>query len=286
MTTTQTQLRRDTATNIAAAVPAAGEPFYDTTNKRLGVGDGSTGGGLPHASAADAQYQSFVYPSVGGTANAITLTNSPAVGSYAAPLKQVFKAAATNTTAVTVNVDGLGTKNVKKMVGGTPSALAPGDIASGGIYQITYDGTQFQVGTSSGGSGASAAVSTSTALTFSLTTSYQDVTGLTGLSITPTSSSGGVLLNGVVFAGSSANAYVRIQVLRGVTVVWQGSAYIANSAGAFPVPISFRDAPGSSSAQTYGVQIAAGSSITGYVNRDNAGTTETLTSTLTALAVN
>jgi hypothetical protein len=145
MTTTQTQLRRDTAANIAVATPAAGEPFYDTTNKRLGVGDGATAGGIPHASAADIQKQSFVYPAVGGTANAITLTNTPVVGSLTAGLKQVFIASSSNTSSVTANVDTLGAKAVKKMNNGALAALVANDIIAGGIYEMWYDGTQFQV---------------------------------------------------------------------------------------------------------------------------------------------
>ena len=42
MTTTQLQLRRDTATNIAGITPAQGEPLYDATNDRLVMGDGAT----------------------------------------------------------------------------------------------------------------------------------------------------------------------------------------------------------------------------------------------------
>jgi hypothetical protein len=144
-TTTQTQLRRDTATNIAAATPAAGEPGYDTTNKRLVVGDGATTGGIPHVSYADQQLQKFVYPTVGGTGDAITLTNSPAISSYANGLRQVFKAGANNTTTVTVNVDGKGSQSVQKMLNGALANLTAGDLISGGIYELYYDGTQFQV---------------------------------------------------------------------------------------------------------------------------------------------
>src|SRR5690348_5744141 len=145
MTTTQTQIRRDTAANIALATPAAGELFYDTTNKRTGVGDGSTAGGIPHVSALDLQKGNFIFSTVGGTANAITLTNSPPVMAYGGGLGLQFKATGTNSGAVTVNVDGLGTKNVYKLYNGTLQALSAGDIVSGAIYDITYDGTQFQI---------------------------------------------------------------------------------------------------------------------------------------------
>src|SRR3569833_2767569 len=101
-TSPQTQLRRGTDTQVAAMTPAAGDAEVNTTDNRLHGGDGSTGGGIPHVSATDAQKQSFTYPTVGGTGDAITLTNTFPVTAYAAPLKQVLKAGAANTGAVTV----------------------------------------------------------------------------------------------------------------------------------------------------------------------------------------
>jgi hypothetical protein len=146
MTAKQVQIRRDTATNLNAAAPAEGELGYDKTNKRTVVGDGVTPGGIKNASAKDVQNQPFIYGTVGGTADAITLTNSPAVASYSDGLCLKFKATGTNTGAVTVAVDSIGgTKNIKKMLDGSIQALSAGDIVSGGTYQIEYDGTQFQL---------------------------------------------------------------------------------------------------------------------------------------------
>jgi hypothetical protein len=144
-TATQTQIRRDTATNLNAATPAAGELGYDTTNKRITVGDGSTAGGTKIPNAADVQKQTFVYPTVGGTGDAITLTPSPALAAYADGVRFTFKAGAANTTAVTANVSALGAKSVKKMNNGALAALVANDIISGGIYEVIYDGTQFQI---------------------------------------------------------------------------------------------------------------------------------------------
>lgn len=155
MPTTQTQIRRDTAANLGAATPAAGELAWDTTNNRLSVGNGSTLGGVKHASAKDVQNQTFEYGTVGGTANAITLTNSPVITAYATGQKFCFKATGTNTTAVTVNVDGVGVKNIYKLSSGALGALAAGDIVSGAVYTIIYDGTQFQI---SGGVGGGSVV--------------------------------------------------------------------------------------------------------------------------------
>lgn len=77
---------------------------------------------------------------VGGTADAITLTPSPAITSYATLQSFRFVATGTNTTAATVNVSGLGVKNIKNVSGG---ALIAGVITSGRSYELTYDGTNF-----------------------------------------------------------------------------------------------------------------------------------------------
>ena len=49
----QVQLRRGAATDIAAATPAQGEAWFDETNNRLVVGDGSTAGGHALAKLAE-----------------------------------------------------------------------------------------------------------------------------------------------------------------------------------------------------------------------------------------
>jgi len=144
-TATQTQIRRDTATNLTAATPASGELGYDTTNKRLVIGDGSTAGGIKCTMAKDLQNQTFIAGTVGGTGDVITLTNSPAITAYASNQKFSFKAGASNTTAATINVDGLGAKNIKKMLDNALASLVANDIISGGEYEIIYDGTQFQI---------------------------------------------------------------------------------------------------------------------------------------------
>ena len=51
---------------------------------------------------------------VGGTADAITLTPTPVHTSYAAGVEFFFLATADNTSTVTVNVSGLGAKNLMK----------------------------------------------------------------------------------------------------------------------------------------------------------------------------
>lgn len=145
MASKQVQIRRDTAGNLAASTPATAEVGYDTTNKRLIVGDGSTAGGIKHLNYLDHVNNTFIYSSAGGTANAITVTLSPALTSYATPTRIIFKATATNTTATTINVNGLGAKNLYKFTAGTLGAIVAGDVVNGGIYEAIYDGTQFQL---------------------------------------------------------------------------------------------------------------------------------------------
>lgn len=79
----------------------------------------------------------------GGTANALTLAPSPAITAYAAGQKFRFMPASANTSGtVTVNVSSVGAKNITMVAG----PLSPGILAPGKVYDITYDGTNFQLG--------------------------------------------------------------------------------------------------------------------------------------------
>jgi Major tropism determinant N-terminal domain len=49
----QLQLRRGTASQVTSGAPAQGEPWVDTTNNRICIGDGSTAGGWPAAKLAE-----------------------------------------------------------------------------------------------------------------------------------------------------------------------------------------------------------------------------------------
>lgn len=78
---------------------------------------------------------------VAGTANAITLTSVSSAGggayqSLTSGLHITFKASAINTTAVTLNLDGLGAKAIRRQ---GDTALAAGDIKANGRYDLIYD---------------------------------------------------------------------------------------------------------------------------------------------------
>ena len=133
MTATQTQIRRDTATNLNAATPASGELGWDTTNKRLVGGDGTTAGGIKIPNAPDVQKQTFTAATVGGTGNAITLTHSPVVASYVTNLRTIFKATNDSSSAVTINVDGLGVKDAKYSLDNVLTAFSASTILKSGL---------------------------------------------------------------------------------------------------------------------------------------------------------
>jgi len=83
---------------------------------------------------------------VGGTANAITLTYSQPPAAYVQGEKFAFKATANNTGPTTVQVGTLAAVNVVRTGG---SALTGNEITSGQVVELVYDGTNFQLITAS-----------------------------------------------------------------------------------------------------------------------------------------
>lgn len=74
--------------------------------------------------------------------NTITVTTNRSIssGHQAAGFSLRFKAGGTNTGAATLNVDSLGAVAIKRLNG---DALSAGDIVSGGIYDVAFDGTNY-----------------------------------------------------------------------------------------------------------------------------------------------
>ena len=102
-----------------------------------------------YASAGQVEDGTLNYlTSVSGT-NAITATAPVSLSAYVAGQTFRFIAAGANTGAVTLNLNAIGAKAVTR--DGT-TALVTGDILAGGVYQVTYDGTQFQLTNSSNAS--------------------------------------------------------------------------------------------------------------------------------------
>lgn len=144
--TVQNNTMSDVATALTQSIANDGQTPI-TANLPMGAfrhtGVGNAVARTDYAAAGQVQDGSFIWGGTGGgTADVITLTPSPSITAYAAGQTFRFISSGANTTSVTVNVSGVGAKAVTKF--GT-TALAAGDIPSGAIVEITYDGTEFQL---------------------------------------------------------------------------------------------------------------------------------------------
>jgi len=170
----------DIATALTNSVAKNGETTLTGnlpmgTFKLTGLGVGTVN--TDSITLGQAQNEGYQYlASVAGT-NTITGSLSPAITAYAAGQTFRFIAAASNTGAVTININSLGAKSITK--DGT-TALSTGDILINGLYEITYDGTQFQLKNSSvtfsGGTVANATTFSSTVALNGASTISADMT--------------------------------------------------------------------------------------------------------------
>jgi len=152
---TQRKRRRGTTTEHSTFTGALGEVTLDTDRDGLVVHDGLLAGGFPIPNAREVQSGKFTAKDAGGTADAITLTLDEVPAAYAKYQAFRFAASANNTGPVTINVNSLGVKNVKKLDSDQAKvALAADDIVSGRIYTIVYDGTEFVISGAGLGSAA------------------------------------------------------------------------------------------------------------------------------------
>lgn len=143
--TVQNNTMSDVATALTGSIAKDGQTT-PTANLPMGTyRHTNVGNGIAATDyAALGQTQSAVYQmlsSVSGV-DTITATLSPTLTAYAAGNTFRFVSAGANTGAVTIDIDSIGAKSITKL-GST--ALVAGDIPSGAIVEITYDGTQFQL---------------------------------------------------------------------------------------------------------------------------------------------
>lgn len=121
-------------TRLPTAGQAAALPGNNT--------DIAVGSGNKYVTQTGLQKQAENYVLTTGSANAYVATLSPVPTSYANGMPIRLKANFTNTGAATVNVNSLGAKTIKK--NGTVD-LAAGDIQSGQLFEVAYDGTYLQL---------------------------------------------------------------------------------------------------------------------------------------------
>ena len=120
------------------AAPTANLPMGSYKLTGLGAGSAATDSANLGQVAANA----YVWcGTAGGTADALTLTPTPTHTTYAAGKIFRFIAGGTNTGAATVNVSAIGVKTIQN----NGAALSAGMIEIGKLYEIIYDGTQFQL---------------------------------------------------------------------------------------------------------------------------------------------
>jgi hypothetical protein len=128
-----TAITKDGQTTVTANIPMS-------TYKFTGLGVGSAAGDSANLSQVQSTVTKLL-TSVSGT-DTITAVGAPVVAAYAAGQMFYFVATGDNTGAVTLNIDSLGAKAVTR---DGSVALAAGDIKSGEVVVVVYDGTRFQV---------------------------------------------------------------------------------------------------------------------------------------------
>lgn len=147
-------IANDGQTTPVANLPMGG---YRHTNVANGVA------ATDYCALGQAQAQAFAtLTSVAGT-DTITATVAPAFGAYATG--QVFRfipAGANTTTAVTLNINGVGAKAVVKY---GSSNLAVGDLQTGRLTEVYYDGTNFQLKTQPANVSATSVTTTNAVIT-------------------------------------------------------------------------------------------------------------------------
>ena len=127
-----TAITKDGQTTVTANIPMSG---FKITN----LGAATVGTDAVRYSQIQSNTDKLV--TVSGT-DTLTGSVTPALTAYAAGNLFSFVVANTNTTAVTINIDGVGSKSITR-TGST--ALVAGDMVAGQVALIEYDGTRFQL---------------------------------------------------------------------------------------------------------------------------------------------
>ncbi len=142
---TEVKFRRDTTANLALVTPAVGEIGVDLDRDAPIVGDGATAGGIQVPNAHEVRDNAFVAANASGpdSVGLYTVTLVPAPLAYVNYLTVIMEVSGNSIGNDTLDVNGLGPKNIKKEGGATN--IAANDLVSGGVYVFLYDGVAFQV---------------------------------------------------------------------------------------------------------------------------------------------
>ena len=135
----------DIASELTASLEASGKKAW-TGNQNCGsqkMTALAAGSALTDSTNLGQVQNGATQYAAGSGTNTIVATMAPAITAYAAG--QTFRikmAAGANTGATTLNLNSVGAKAITKR--GT-TALAAGDIPASIIFEVAYDGTQFQL---------------------------------------------------------------------------------------------------------------------------------------------
>lgn len=132
-------IRNSVNLDLIFSAPGAGN--INVTNERISkVADASDT--LDAVNARVIQFNKLNFGITTGSANAYTLSLNPAPSHYEQGMEIAYKANFSNSGGATLNVNGLGSKNIYKSV---TTALVSNDILNGQIVKVIYDGTNFQI---------------------------------------------------------------------------------------------------------------------------------------------
>jgi hypothetical protein len=181
----------------------------------------------------DVQKDLPVYAAATNSGNAYSVTLAPAPTGLVAGMRVKFKVAAANTGAATLNVNALGAIAIKKSGATT---LGSGDMATGQIIEVCFDGTNFQLM-----SGSPATVSTLNRVTITATGAWSWTPTFTGFADFTLQGAGGggaggggtdLTSNPCAGAGAGAGALLKIRLAVTAGVAVTGSVGAKGTAGA------------------------------------------------------
>jgi len=167
-----------------------------------------------------------------GSANTYAIALAPVVTAYVAGQEFNFKAGNSSSGASTLNVNGVGAKNIKKK---NDQNIASGDIEEDAIIKVLYDGTSFQMLSQTGTSGMTS---------FTLTgdsgsnqtiadSNTMDIAGGTGIAtVVGSTDTVTVNIDSTVATNNAANVWVKAQ---------QGRTFTGNITGSTTLDLTYQN---------------------------------------------
>jgi hypothetical protein len=214
-------LTADLATGLSTAMTKDGQTTATANipmgnNKFTGVAAGTAGTDSVNLAQVQGNVASLI--SVSGI-DTITGSMSPTLTAYSTGAMYWFVASGTNTGAVTMNIDALGAKAVTR---DGSTALIAGDIVSGQVAVIVYDGTRFQLQKANAFGTLTATTINTTNLTATGTVNLTGATVSNGGSVTTIDINGGTV-DGVTIGGAAAGAGTFTNLTASGTVNFTGA---------------------------------------------------------------